>query len=151
MAPSKSPSKTKPRTPRAPRKRASRLERVPASRAPSSAAPKVPVVYDSPYAYKVADPAVSPFTFDSIMAATLDEDTAVRFLMDRGLLASSKLCEYCDKQTNLCVYKSGSDEEDRRRRYRRSGHPDKQLSLKKGTFFDGTKLPYRTVLRLMLF
>ncbi|KAE9148316.1 hypothetical protein PF006_g7075 [Phytophthora fragariae] len=122
MAPSKSPSKTKPRTPRAPRKRASRLERVPASRAPSSAAPKVPVVYDSPYAYKVADPAVSPFTFDSIMAATLDEDTA-----------------------------SGSDEEDRRRRYRRSGHPDKQLSLKKGTFFDGTKLPYRTVLRLMLF
>ncbi|KAE8987973.1 hypothetical protein PR003_g23480 [Phytophthora rubi] len=131
MAPSKTASKTKSRTPRAPRKRASRLERVLASRASSSAAPKVPVVYDSPYAYTVANPAVPPFTFDSIMAATLDENTAVRFLMDHDLLASSKLCEYCDKQMNF-------------------EHPDKQRSPKKGTFFDGAKLPYRTVLRLML-
>ncbi|EGZ06612.1 hypothetical protein PHYSODRAFT_531350 [Phytophthora sojae] len=85
------------------------------------------------------------------MAATTSEDTAVSFLMRHGLLASSKTCEYCDYPMNLCVSKRGTEDEDRRWRCRRSGHPGKELSLKKGSFFDGTKLAYRTVLRLMFF
>ncbi|OWZ22934.1 hypothetical protein PHMEG_0002285 [Phytophthora megakarya] len=106
---------------------------------------------DSPYAYTVTDPGESPFTFKNIMAVTIDEDTAMKFCMRHGLLARVRLCKHCDREMTLHVYHAGTDEEDRRWRCCRSGHPDNELSVRSGSFFSRGRLLLSTTLRLMLF
>ncbi|OWZ00959.1 hypothetical protein PHMEG_00027745 [Phytophthora megakarya] len=136
---------------RAAPRRASRAQRVRASRAPADTPPPQPAVYDSPYAYTVTDPGEFPFTFKNIMAVTIDQDAAMKFSMWQGLLARMRLCKHCDREMTLHVYHAGTDEEDRRWRCRRSGHPDTELSVRSGSFFSRGRLQLSTTLRLMLF
>ncbi|KAG1684244.1 hypothetical protein DVH05_011493 [Phytophthora capsici] len=98
-----------------------------------SAAPSEP----SPYLYPVSGPDSSVFTFKKVMAATVDEQSSVKFMMHHGL------CRHCEDQVTL-------DALCRRWRCHRKGCHNYEVSVRAGTFFAKSKLPLSKCLRLLV-
>ncbi|KAE9267317.1 hypothetical protein PR003_g31818 [Phytophthora rubi] len=70
----------------------SRVARLPASQAPADAELNV---------MQLARAETSVYTFDEIMAATVDDHTCVAFMMRHGLISRTMLCRHCDGEMTM--------------------------------------------------
>ncbi|KAF4036592.1 hypothetical protein GN244_ATG11301 [Phytophthora infestans] len=125
----------------------SRVARLRASRVPADAeinalalSPAEPL----PYIYHTSEPGSSAFTFEKVMAATVDERSAVVFMMRHGLVSRTILSRHCDSEMTM-------DTACKRWRCRRKGCGDHEISVRAGSFFAKSKLPVSKRLRLLLF
>ncbi|GMF56386.1 unnamed protein product [Phytophthora fragariaefolia] len=55
----------------------------------------------SPYLYATSTPDTSAFTYDKVMAATVDERACVIFMMRHGLISRTMLCRHCDDEMSM--------------------------------------------------